>query len=156
MIASSRPGGQPANLQGMWNDQLDPPWDSKYTVNINTEMNYWPAEPCNLPECTEPLFAAMDELAQSGHETAQAHYDAPGWVLHHNFDLWRGTAPINASNHGIWPSGGAWLCQHLWWHYLYTGDIRIPPRHGLSADEGRVASSLPPICSKTRATTSTG
>jgi len=125
LIASSRPGGQPANLQGLWNDQLDPPWESKYTVNINTEMNYWPAEPCNLSECTAPLFDALAEVAQSGSETARVHYDAPGWVLHHNFDLWRGTAPINASNHGIWPSGGAWLCQHLWWHYQYTGDRKF-------------------------------
>lgn len=122
MIASSRPGSQPANLQGIWNDQLQPPWDSKYTVNINTEMNYWLTEPCNLTECGEPLFAALADLAQSGRDTAQAHYDGRGWVLHHNFDLWRGTAPINASNHGIWVTGGAWLCQHLWWHYLYTGD----------------------------------
>jgi alpha-L-fucosidase 2 len=122
LIASSRPGGQPANLQGLWNDQLNPSWESKYTVNINTEMNYWPAEVCNLPECATPLFDAISDLATSGRETARAHYDAPGWVLHHNFDLWRGTAPINASNHGIWPSGGAWLCQHLWWHYQYTGD----------------------------------
>ena len=122
LIASSRPGYQPANLQGIWNDQLNPPWDSKYTTNINAEMNYWPAEVCNLGECCEPLFSALEELAQSGAETAHQHYDARGWVLHHNFDLWRGTAPINASNHGIWPTGGAWLCQHLWWHYLYTGD----------------------------------
>ncbi len=122
MIASSRRGGQPANLQGLWNDQLEPPWESKYTVNINTEMNYWPAESCNLAECSQPLFAAIADLAQSGRETARAHYDAPGWVLHHNFDLWRGTAPINNSNHGIWPTGGAWLCQQLWWHYQYTGD----------------------------------
>lgn len=122
LIESSRPGGQPANLQGLWNDQLNPPWESKYTVNINAEMNYWPAETCNLSECALPLFDAMRELAESGSETARAQYDAPGWVLHHNFDLWRGTAPINASNHGIWPSGGAWLCQHLWWHYGYTGD----------------------------------
>ncbi|TWU27700.1 glycoside hydrolase family 95 protein [Bythopirellula polymerisocia] len=122
MIASSRPGCQPANLQGLWNDQLSPPWDSKYTVNINTEMNYWLSETCNLPECSEPLFQAISELSQSGGETARVHYDAPGWVLHHNFDLWRGTAPINAANHGIWPTGGAWLCQHLWWHYLYSGD----------------------------------
>lgn len=122
MIASSRPGSQPANLQGVWNDQLRPPWESKYTVNINTEMNYWLTEPCNLSECNEPLFRALAEVAQSGQKTAQAHYDARGWVLHHNFDLWRGTAPINASDHGIWPSGGAWLCQHLWWHYLYSGD----------------------------------
>ena len=122
LIASSRPGGQPANLQGLWNDQLSPPWDSKYTTNINAEMNYWPAEVCGLSECCEPLFAAMEELAQSGAETAREHYAARGWVLHHNFDLWRGTAPINAADHGIWPTGGAWLCQHLWWHYLYTGD----------------------------------
>ncbi len=123
MIASSRPGGQPANLQGLWNAQLEPAWDSKYTVNINTEMNYWPTEPCNLGECAQPLFAAMAELAQSGAETAREHYAAPGWVLHHNFDLWRGTAPINASDHGIWPMGGAWLCSQLWEHYLYTGDL---------------------------------
>ncbi len=122
LIASSRPGDQPANLQGVWNDQLAPPWDSKYTSNINAEMNYWPAEACGLGVCCEPLFAAMKELAASGAETAREHYKARGWVLHHNFDLWRGTAPINASNHGIWPTGGAWLCQHLWWHYQHTGD----------------------------------
>jgi alpha-L-fucosidase 2 len=122
LIASSRPGGQPANLQGLWNDQLQPPWDSKYTTNINAEMNYWPAEVCGLGECCEPLFAAMEELAQAGAETAREHYAARGWVLHHNYDLWRGTAPINAADHGIWPSGGAWLCQHLWWHYPHTGD----------------------------------
>jgi alpha-L-fucosidase 2 len=122
LIASSRPGSQPANLQGIWNDSLTPPWDSKYTTNINAEMNYWPAEVTNLAECTEPLFAAIADLAKSGGETARVHYDAPGWVLHHNFDLWRGTAPINASDHGIWPTGGAWLAQHLWWHYEYSGD----------------------------------
>lgn len=122
LIASSRPGDQPANLQGVWNDRLAPPWDSKYTSNINAEMNYWPAEICNLGECCEPLFATMKELARSGAETAREHYQARGWVLHHNFDLWRGTAPINAADHGIWPTGGAWLCQHLWWHYLYSGD----------------------------------
>jgi alpha-L-fucosidase 2 len=85
-------------------------------------MNYWLTEPCNLSECGEPLFQAIRELAQAGRETARLHYDADGWVLHHNFDLWRGTAPINASDHGIWVTGGAWLCQHLWWHYEYTGD----------------------------------
>jgi alpha-L-fucosidase 2 len=122
MIASSRTGGQPANLQGLWNESVSPSWDSKYTCNINTEMNYWLTEPTNLSECGQPLFGALADLRESGRSTAQKHYDAPGWVLHHNFDLWRGTAPINASNHGIWPSGGAWLCQHLWWHYLYTGD----------------------------------
>jgi alpha-L-fucosidase 2 len=122
MIASSRQGGQPANLQGLWNESLTPSWDSKYTVNINTEMNYWLTEPTNLSECGRPLFDALADLGQTGRSVAQKHYDAPGWVLHHNFDLWRGAAPINASNHGIWPTGGAWLCQHLWWHYLYTGD----------------------------------
>jgi alpha-L-fucosidase 2 len=122
MIASSRPGGQPANLQGIWNDSLDPPWGSKYTTNINLEMNYWLTEPCNLSECEQPLFDAMREVAESGRDTAREQYGMPGWVLHHNFDIWRGTAPINASNHGIWPSGGAWLCQQLWEHYLYSGD----------------------------------
>ncbi|MCA9186491.1 MAG: glycoside hydrolase family 95 protein [Pirellulaceae bacterium] len=122
MIASSRAGSQPANLQGIWNDQIEPAWDSKYTTNINCEMNYWIAETCNLAECAEPLFAAMDELVESGRETAKVHYNARGWVLHHNFDRWRGTAPINAANHGIWVTGGAWLCQHLWWHYEFGGD----------------------------------
>lgn len=122
MIASSRPGGQPANLQGLWNQDLAPAWGSKYTVNINTEMNYWLTEPCNLDECNQPLFDALAEIALTGAEVAKEHYAAPGWVLHHNFDRWRGAAPINASNHGIWPTGGAWLCQHLWLHYLYTGD----------------------------------
>ncbi len=122
MIASSRPGGQPANLQGLWNDRIKPPWESKYTVNINAEMNYWLTEPCNLAECGEPMFAALEELAQAGRSVAREHYDARGWVLHHNFDLWRGCAPINHSNHGIWVTGGAWLCQHLWWRYAYSGD----------------------------------
>ena len=122
MIAGSRPGSQPLNLQGIWNESLTPSWDSKYTTNINTEMNYWPAEVCNLAECHEPLFDALDEVVLAGRRTARAHYNARGWVLHHNFDLWRGTAPINASNHGIWPTGGAWICQHLWWHYQYSGD----------------------------------
>jgi alpha-L-fucosidase 2 len=123
LIASSREGGQPANLQGLWNDSNRPPWDSKYTVNINAEMNYWPAEVTNLAECHAPLFEALREVALSGASTAKQHYNARGWVLHHNFDLWRGTAPINASNHGIWQTGGAWLAQHLWEHYLYSGDM---------------------------------
>lgn len=125
LIASSREGGQPANLQGLWNDSNSPPWESKYTVNINTEMNYWPSEPANLSETAVPLYAALKDIAESGTRTARAHYDAGGWVLHHNFDLWRGTAPINNSNHGIWPTGGAWLCQQLWEHYLFSGDIRF-------------------------------
>ena len=122
MIASSRPGGQPANLQGIWNDKLNPPWDSKWTVNINTEMNYWPVEVTNLSECHEPLFDMLDDVAESGRKTAMTHYGCRGWVLHHNTDLWRGTAPINASNHGIWVTGGAWLCQDLWERYAFTGD----------------------------------
>jgi alpha-L-fucosidase 2 len=130
LIASSRPGDQAANLQGIWNDSLRPSWDSKYTVNINTEMNYWPAEVCNLSECAEPLFALIEDCVISGRKTAQAHYGARGWVLHHNTDLWRGTAPINASNHGIWPTGGAWLCHHLWEHYLFTGDKEFLARRG--------------------------
>ncbi len=122
LISSSRPGSQPANLQGLWNNSLTPPWDSKYTININTEMNYWAAEAGNLSECVGPLFDALDDLVISGRRTAKTYYDCRGWVLHHNFDLWRGAAPINNSNHGIWPVGGAWLCQHLWWRYQYSGD----------------------------------
>jgi alpha-L-fucosidase 2 len=125
LIGSSRAGSEPANLQGVWNDSLRPPWDSKYTCNINTEMNYWPAELENLGECAGPLFDAIDQMVESGRKTARAHYGARGWVLHHNFDLWRGTAPINASDHGIWVTGGAWLCQHLWEHYLFTGDRKF-------------------------------
>jgi alpha-L-fucosidase 2 len=125
LIASSRPGSQPANLQGIWNDQLSPPWDSKWTVNINTEMNYWPAEVTNLSELHAPLFDLVDDVVATGRKTAQAHYGARGWVLHHNTDLWRGSAPINRSNHGIWQTGGAWLSLHLWEHYLFTGDRRF-------------------------------
>jgi len=122
LIGSSRVGGQPANLQGIWNDQLKPPWDSKYTCNINTQMNYWIAEVANLPECHTPLFKALEEIKESGTITAREHYNARGWVLHHNFDLWRGTSPINNSNHGIWPTGGAWLSLHLWENFLYSGN----------------------------------
>ena len=125
LIASSRKGGQPANLQGIWNDKINPPWDSKYTCNINTEMNYWPAEVTALPECHEPLFASLQDLMLSGRFTAKNHYGARGWVLNHNFDLWRGTAPINNSNHGIWPVGGAWLSMHMWERYLFTKDERF-------------------------------
>jgi alpha-L-fucosidase 2 len=122
LIAGSRPGGQPANLQGIWNDQMRPSWDSKWTVNINTEMNYWPAETTNLSECAEPLFDMLDDLVVSGRKTAREHYGARGWVLHHNTDLWRGTAPINAANHGIWVTGGAWLSRQLWERFLFDGD----------------------------------
>jgi alpha-L-fucosidase 2 len=122
LISSSRPGTRPANLQGIWNDLLNPPWGSKYTTNINLEMNYWPAEALNLSPMHEPLFQMLKELSETGKQTAKDHYNAPGWVLHHNTDLWRGTAPINAANHGIWVTGGAWLCRHLWAHYLFTQD----------------------------------
>src|SRR5690606_10822210 len=104
-------------------DSNQPSWDSKYTVNINTEMNYWLAERADLAELHDPLFTLIEEVAESGARTARAHYDARGWVLHHNTDLWRGTAPINNSNHGIWPTGGAWLTQHLWWHYEFGEDV---------------------------------
>ncbi|MEO5683062.1 MAG: glycoside hydrolase family 95 protein [Chitinophagaceae bacterium] len=122
LISSSRPGTKPPNLQGIWNDLLSPPWGSKYTTNINAEMNYWPAELLNLSALHEPLFGMIDELAVTGRQTARDYYKAPGWVLHHNTDQWRGTAAINAANHGIWVSGGAWLCHHLWEHYAYTQD----------------------------------
>ena len=125
LIASSRPGGQPANLQGIWNESLTPAWDSKWTVNINTEMNYWPAEPANLSECAEPLFDMIADVSWTGRSVARQHYDCRGWVLHHNTDIWRGAAPINHSNHGIWPTGGAWLCQHLWYHWQFTGDAEF-------------------------------
>lgn len=123
MISSSRQGGQPANLQGIWNPHLQPPWDSKWTVNINTEMNYWPVEATGLQECADPLFKMIEEVAITGAKVAQEHYQARGWVLHHNTDIWRGAAPINAANHGIWVTGGAWLCTHLWEHYQFNQDI---------------------------------
>jgi alpha-L-fucosidase 2 len=122
LISSSRPGGQPANLQGLWNESMTPPWDSKYTININTEMNYWPAEPANLGECVEPLTAMVMDLTQTGARTAKVMYGARGWVAHHNTDLWRATAPIDGPTWGMWPMGGAWLCQNLWEHYLFTDD----------------------------------
>ena len=123
LISSSRPGTQPANLQGIWNDQLTPAWDSKYTININAEMNYWPAEITNLSELSEPIISLTEDLAQTGKNVAKEHYNLEGWVAHHNTDIWRGAAPINNANHGVWPVGGAWLCQHLWWHYQFTGDV---------------------------------
>jgi alpha-L-fucosidase 2 len=122
LIGSSRAGGQPANLQGIWNDKLKPPWDSKYTCNINTEMNYWPAEVGALGECHGALFAALADLAETGRTVAKEHYAARGWVVHHNFDLWRGAAPINAANHGIWVTGSGWMALHLWEHFLFTQD----------------------------------
>ncbi|MEI6865662.1 glycoside hydrolase N-terminal domain-containing protein [Flavicella sp.] len=125
MIAGSRPGTQPLNLQGIWNGTVNPPWASKYTININIQMNYWVAEVCNLSEFHEPLLRMVDELQKPGTNTAKIHYKANGWVAHHNTDLWRGTAPVDGAQWGMWPTGGAWLCQHLWEHYLYTGDVEF-------------------------------
>jgi alpha-L-fucosidase 2 len=122
LISSSRPGTQPATLQGLWNDSMTPPWDSKWTININTEMNYWLAEPTNLSELTEPLTKMVSEISQTGKETAKVHYNANGWVAHHNADIWRAVAPIDGSQYGTWTTGGAWLTMHLWEHYEYTQD----------------------------------
>jgi alpha-L-fucosidase 2 len=122
LIASSRPGSQPANLQGIWNEGTNPPWGSKYTININTEMNYWPADPANLGECVEPVVRMVEELALTGAVTARTCYGARGWVAHHNTDLWRAAAPIDGPLWGMWPTGGAWLCKTLWDHYEYQPD----------------------------------
>jgi alpha-L-fucosidase 2 len=122
LISSSRPGGQPANLQGLWNDQLYPAWDSKYTVNINTEMNYWPSEVTNLTEMNEPLVQMIHELSESGKQTAKDMYGANGWVLHHNTDIWRINGPVDGAFWGMWPMGGAWLSQHLFYKYEYSRD----------------------------------
>jgi alpha-L-fucosidase 2 len=121
LISSSQPGGQPATLQGIWNNKMNPPWDSKYTININAEMNYWPAEKTNLSEMTEPLIRMVKELSIAGVKTAKDMYGARGWLAHHNTDLWRMTGAIDGA-WGIWPNGGGWLSQHLWEHYLYNGD----------------------------------
>jgi len=126
LISSSQPGGQPANLQGIWNDKMLPSWDSKYTCNINLEMNYWPSEVCNLSELNEPLFRLIREVSETGKQTAQIMYgtqNPDAWVLHHNTDIWRVTGAIDNSPSGMWMSGGAWLCTHLWQHYLYTQDL---------------------------------
>jgi len=122
LISCSRPGTQPANLQGLWNESMTPPWESKYTVNINTQMNYWPAELTNLSECHEPLLRMVEELVENGSRTARVQYGARGWVCHHNTDLWRQTSPIDGPLWGFWPTGGAWLCTHLWMHYEFTQD----------------------------------
>ena len=122
LICSSQPGGQPANLQGIWANSLNPAWDSKYTTNINVEMNYWPAEVTNLSELHEPFIKMVKEVAETGAETAKTMYGAKGWVLHHNTDIWRITGPVDFAASGMWPTGGAWFCRHLWEHYLHTGD----------------------------------
>jgi alpha-L-fucosidase 2 len=122
LIASSRTGSQPANLQGLWNESMSPPWGSKYTININTEMNYWPALSTNLAETMDPLTAMVSDLSVSGGRTAREMYGAGGWVAHHNTDLWRATGPIDGSQYGMWPTGGAWLTLPLWDRYEYAGD----------------------------------
>jgi len=122
LISSSQPGGQPATLQGLWNNKLYPPWDSKYTININTEMNYWPAEKTNLPEMTEPLIKMVKELSVTGVKTAKDMYGAGGWMAHHNTDIWRINGGVDGAFWGLWPNGGGWLSQHLWYRYLYNGD----------------------------------
>ena len=122
LISSSQPGGQAANLQGVWNDNRNAPWDSKYTININTEMNYWPAEVTNLSQNAEPLFSLVKDLSETGAKTASEMYGCRGWVAHHNTDIWRIAGPVDGAYWGMFPNGGAWLSTHLWQHYLYTGD----------------------------------
>ncbi len=122
LICTSQPGCQPPTLQGIWNDKMFPNWDSKYTTNINCEMNYWPAEVTNLSELTQPLFSLIQDVSETGHESARIMYGADGWVLHHNTDIWRVTGAIDKAPSGLWPTGGAWVCQHLWEHWLYTRD----------------------------------
>ncbi len=122
LISSSQPGGQPANLQGIWNNSLTPAWDSKYTININAEMNYWPAEKTNLSELHEPFLQMVKDLSETGKETAKIMYGARGWMAHHNTDIWRATGAVDGAFWGLWTAGGGWASQHLWEHYLYTGD----------------------------------
>jgi alpha-L-fucosidase 2 len=122
LISSSQPGGQPANLQGVWNNKVDAPWDSKYTININAEMNYWPALVGNLAETQQPFFSMIRDLSQTGAVTAQEMYGCKGWMAHHNTDLWRIAGPVDGTPWGMFPTGGAWLTTHIWQHYLYTGD----------------------------------
>ena len=125
LASSSRSGSEPANLQARWNQDLLPNWGSKYTINVNTEMNYWPAEVTNLSECHMPLFDMLKDLSENGARTAKCYYNAGGWVAHHNTDLWRGTAPVDAARYGMWPMGGSWLCRHIWEHYLFTGNVEF-------------------------------
>ncbi len=122
LISASQPGGQPANLQGIWNKEMSPPWDSKYTININTEMNYWPAEITNLPEMHLPLVQMVKELSETGAEAARKMYNVGGWLTHHNTDIWRSNGVVDGVYWGMWPSGGAWLTTHLWDKYMYSGD----------------------------------
>ncbi len=129
LISSSQPGGQPANLQGVWNDKMKAPWDSKYTININAEMNYWPALVGNLAETQQPLFSMVRDLSVTGAETARQMYGCGGWVAHHNTDLWRIAGPVDGTPWGMFPTGGAWLTTHIWQHYLFTGDKQFLSDH---------------------------
>ena len=129
LISSSQPGGQPANLQGVWNNRMNAPWDSKYTININTEMNYWPALVANLAETQQPLFSMLRDLSQTGAQTAREMYGCSGWVAHHNTDLWRIAGPVDGATWGMFPTGGAWLTTHIWQHYLFTGDKQFLRNH---------------------------
>ncbi|MDE3182886.1 MAG: glycoside hydrolase family 95 protein [Bacteroidota bacterium] len=122
LISSSQPGGQPATLQGIWNNKLFPPWDSKYTININAEMNYWPVEKTNLAELDEPFIQMVKDLSVTGQKTAKDMYGAGGWMAHHNTDIWRTTGAVDGAFWGIWNNGGGWTSQNLWEHYLYNGD----------------------------------
>ena len=125
LISSSQPGGQAANLQGVWNDKMNAPWDSKYTININAEMNYWPALVGNLAETQEPLFSMVKDLSETGAVTAKQMYGCKGWMAHHNTDIWRIAGPVDGTPWGMFPTGGAWLTTHIWQHYLYTGDKKF-------------------------------
>ncbi|MCB0801432.1 MAG: glycoside hydrolase family 95 protein, partial [Bacteroidales bacterium] len=141
LIASSRPGGQPANLQGIWNEMVRPPWSSNYTININTEMNYWPAEVTNLAECHEPLLDFLKGLSVNGAVTAPTNYGCRGWVAHHNSDIWRHTGQVGDYGQGdpvwaCWPMGGVWLSQHLWEHYAFGGDQAYLRNHAYPIMKG--------------------
>lgn len=125
LICSSQEGGQPANLQGVWNDNMNAPWDSKYTININTEMNYWIADVGNIGECAAPLFSMLKDLSVTGAKTASEMYGCKGWMAHHNTDLWRIAGPVDGTTWGMFPTGGAWLTTHIWQHYLFTGDRKF-------------------------------
>lgn len=132
LISSSRTGGQPANLQGIWNEELLPAWSSKWTTNINLQMNYWQADAGDLWETEEPLWALIRDLRVTGADTAHVHYRSKGWVLHHNTDLWRATAPVDGP-WGIWPTGGVWLANQMWDHYEFTGDHEFLQRQAYPA-----------------------
>lgn len=145
MICSSRPGSQCANLQGIWNNRMRAPWSSNYTVNINTEMNYWMAERCNLGECQEPLFDLICRTEEDGRETAREVYGLSGWVSHHNLDIWGHSGPVgyfgqdeDPCSYSMWPMSSGWLCRHLWEHYCYTEDLDFLKDRAYPVIEGAV------------------